>query len=129
MSELKVKVTSHGDYVIVEPLQLKEEKDVLYPVGNERIGTVLIDTEKHLGMSKEAVKNLKRVKKNHDAIGDLQTWKSVKGHCFGWIGGMHALFDVTKACSDRDGIINIDHVTIPNDVPDEAMRAINQLTD
>jgi hypothetical protein len=126
MDNLKVKVTSYKDYVIIEPLQFEEEKDVLYPVGNGRVGTVLIDTKKYLGMSKEAVENLKRVKKSHDAIGDLQAWKSDKGDCFGWLGGMKAFYDVTKADSDRNGIIDIAHVTIPNDVPQEAMAIINK---
>lgn len=125
MENLKVKITAHEDWVIIEPLQFDEEKDILYPVGNGRIGTVLIGTEKYLGMSEEAVKNLKRVKKSHDAIGDVQTWKSDKGDCFGWIGGMHAFYNVTTAETDRDGIIDIGHVTIPNDVPEAAMKAIN----
>lgn len=129
MDNLKVKVTSHGDYVIIEPLQFEEEKDIFYPCGNGRVGNVLIGTEKHLGMSEEAVELLKKIKKSHDDIGDVQTWKSDnKGDCFGWIGGIFGLFNVTKAEGDRDGIIDIAHVTIPNDVPEEAIEAINKLT-
>jgi len=126
MDNLKVKVTAHGNYVIIEPLQFTEEKDVFYPVGGDRVGTVLIDTDKYLGMSEEAVKNLKKIEKSHDAIGDVQTWKSDnKGDCFSWIGGIHRILDVTTAEGDRDGIIDIAHVTIPNDVPEKAMRIIN----
>jgi len=129
MKDLKVKVTAHKNYIIIEPLQFEEEKDKLYPVGNGRVGTVLIGTDKYLGMSKEAVENLKRIKKSSDAIGDVQAFTSVKGDCFSWLGGMKAFFDVRKAEGDRDGIKDIAHVTIPNDVPDQAMAAINRSTD
>jgi len=129
MNELKVKVTSHKDYVIIEPLQFNEEKDIFYPIGPGKVGSVLIGTKEYLGMSEEAVENLKRVKKSHDAIGDVQTFKSDKGDCFSWMGGIYGLFNVTKAEGDRDGIIDIAHITIPNDVPEEAMKAINKLTD
>ncbi len=126
MNELKVKVTSYEDYVIIEPLQFEEEKDIFYPVGNGKVGSVLIGTDKYLGMSKEAVKNLKKVKKSLDDIGDIQTFKSDKGDCFSWLGGICGLFNVTKAEGDRDGIIDIAHITIPNDVPEGAMKAINK---
>jgi hypothetical protein len=126
MDNLKVKVTAHGDYVVIEPFQFEEEKDVFYPVGDGKIGTVLIDTEKYLGMSEEAVKILKKIKKSHDDIGDVETFKSVKGDCFSWMGGIYGLFNVTTAEGDRNGIIDIAHVTIPNDVPEKAMAIINK---
>jgi hypothetical protein len=128
MCELKVRVTAHKDWIIIEPLQFDEQKDVFYPVGNGRVGSVLIGTKEYLGMSEEAVKNLKKVKKSHDDIGEVQTFKSVKGDCFSWMGGIRGLFNVTTAEGDKDGIIDIDHVTIPNDVPEKAMKAINKLT-
>jgi len=124
MSDLKVKVTAHENFIVIEPLQLEEDENLI-PPGNGKIGTVLIDTKKYLGMSKEAVKTLKKLKKSLDDIGDISTWKSVDGkHCFGWIGSMYGLFNIDKAEGDRNGIIDIDYVKIPNDIPEKAMRAI-----
>jgi len=124
MPDLKVKVTSYKDYIIIEPQQLKRDENLI-PPGSGRIGTVLMDTKKYLGMSKEAVKNLKRIKKSHDDVGDISTWNSYDGvGCFAWIGGMYGLFNVKKASGDKNGIIDIDHVEIPNDIPEKALEAI-----
>lgn len=128
MPDLKVKVTAHKNFIVIEPLQLKEDKNLI-PPGNGKIGTVLIDTKKYLGMSKEAVKTLKKLKKSYDDIGDILTWKSADGkHCFGWIGSMYGLFDIDNAEGDRNGIIDIDHVEIPNDIPEKAMEVIKTLS-
>jgi len=126
MPELKVKVTAHESFIVIEPLQLEGDENLI-PPGNGKIGTVLIDTKKYLGMSKKAVKTLKKLKKSYDDIGDISTWKSADGkHCFGWIGSMYGLFDMNTAEGDSNGIIDIDHVEIPNEIPEKAMQAIKK---
>ena len=123
--ELKAKVTAHGDYIIIEPLQFEKDESFI-PVGNGQVGTTIINTAEFLGMSEEAVANLKRIKKSGDDIGDISTWKSGEKGCFAWIGGLYGLFDVTKVSGDNEGIIDIDHVTIPNDVPEEALKIVTE---
>ena len=50
---IKVKVTSHEGFLVIETIKPKEDKNFA-PVGGSRIGSVLINTGKYLGMSHEA---------------------------------------------------------------------------
>lgn len=123
---LKVKVTAYKQNLIIETIDEKEDKNFV-PVGGTRFGCVLIETKKYLGMSKEAVTLLKTIKKSHDAIGDVTTWKTHDNKdCFGWIGGLKKIVNMEKAEGDREGIIDIKHVTIENDVPSEAQDVIDK---
>ena len=125
MDKIRVKVTSYKDNLIIETIKPDEDKNFV-PVGNGRLGCVLIDTKELLGMSEEAVKLMKTLPRNNDAIGDVSTWKTTEGqHCFAWFGNLKRLVDVKKCESDRDGIIDIDHITIPNEPPKEAIEAID----
>ena len=71
----------------------------LYPAGGPRIGVVVINTRKHLGIEKTAIPILKRLfSESHLELGDLhaqdsmsyegdiQWWKAGKDFCFGWLG-------------------------------------------
>lgn len=123
---LKVKVTTYKQNIIIETIDEKEDKNFV-PAGGSRFGSVLIETDKFLGMSKEAVELLKTLKKSHDAIGDVTTWKTNDNRdCFGWIGGFKRIVNMTTAEGDRDGIIDIKHVTIENDVPQEVIDIIDK---
>ena len=124
--ELKVKVTAYKQNIIIETIDGKEDKNFV-PIGGTRFGCVLIETDKFLGMSKEAVTLLKTIKKSHDAIGDVTTWKTNDNKdCFAWIGNLKKIVNMEKAEGDKDGIIDIKHVTIENDVPQEAMDIIDK---
>jgi len=126
MNELKVKVTAYKQNLIIETIDEKEDKNFI-PVGGSRMGCVLIETDKYLGMSEEAFKLLKTLKKSSDDIGDVTAWKvNDDRDCFGWIGGLKRIVNMTTAEGDRDGIIDIKHVTIENDVPQEAQDVINK---
>jgi hypothetical protein len=125
MNKLKVKVTAYKQNIIIETLDEKKDKNFI-PVGGTRIGSVLIETNEFLGMSKEAVTLLKTLKKSHDDIGDISTWKTNDNKdCFAWIGNFKKIVNINKAEGDRDGIIDIKHITIENDVPKEAMNVID----
>jgi hypothetical protein len=126
MSQLKIKVTAHQNYLIFEPLQFEKDNNLI-PPGDGKIGTVLIDTGTYLGMSKEAVKNLKKIKKSSDDIGDVFTWKAEQGDCIAWLGPMAKLVNVITAESDKNGIIDIDYVQIPNKVPEAALDKIKNI--
>lgn len=124
--ELKVKVTAYEQNLIIETIDGKEDKNFI-PVGGSRFGSVLIETDELLGMSKEAVELLKTIKKSHDDIGDVSMWETNDNkYCFGWIGGFKKIIDMTKAEGDKTGFIDIKHVTIENHVPKEAIDVINK---
>jgi hypothetical protein len=125
MTELKAKVTAYKNFIIIEPLQFEEDENLI-PAGEGRLGTVLINTKKYLGMSKEAVQTLKKLKKSHDDVGDIMLWKTRKGDCFAWFGNMYGLFNIETAEGDKNGFVAIDHVEIPNDVPKNALEAIKK---
>jgi hypothetical protein len=125
MNELKVKVTAYKQNIIIETIDRKEDKNFV-PFGGSRFGCVLIETDKYLGMSEEAFKLLKTLKKSHDDIGDVTTWKTNDNKdCFAWIGNLKKIVNMEKAEGDKDGIIDIKHVTIENDVPPEAQKLID----
>jgi hypothetical protein len=123
--ELKVKVTAYEQNLIIEVIDGKEDKNFI-PIGEGRIGCVLIETDTCLGMSKEAFELLKTIKKSHDDIGDVTAWKTDDDkNCFGWLGGFKKIINMEKAEGDSSGIADIKHVTIENDVPQEAIDVIN----
>jgi hypothetical protein len=121
---LKVKVVAYKDFLIIVAVKPKADP-YFVPQGGTRIGCVLIETDKYLGMSQDAFKLLKTMKKSGDDIGDVSTWKTDKGkHCFAWIGGIKRLVNVPKSETDNKGIIDIDFIEIPNDIPPDALEAI-----
>jgi len=126
MKNLKVKVTCHKNYVIIEVLDKKEDKNFV-PINDQRIGCVLINSQKYLGMSDEAAALLKTMKKSGDDIGDVSAWKTDDGrNCFSWIGGFKRLIDMKVAESDRNGITELHYIKIKNTPPKEAVEAIDE---
>jgi hypothetical protein len=124
--KLKVKVTAHEQYLIIETIDETEDKNFI-PAGGSRIGCVLMKTSKYLGMSEEAFKLLKTLKKSHDDIGDISAWITAKNEdCFAWLGSFKKLVHIPTAEGDSTGIANIRYVTIENDVPKEALEVINK---
>jgi len=125
MAKLRVKVTAHKHYLLIETIDGKKDKNFV-PFGGGQIGCVLIETDNLLGMSKEAAELLKTLKKSGDDIGDVSTWKTGNSkNCFAWIGNLKRIIDMTEAEGDNKGIVDIEHVTIENDVPPEALDIIN----
>ena len=123
---LKVQITAHEQNLIIETLNEKEDKNFI-PVGPNRLGSVLIETDKFLGMSKEAADLLKTIKKSHDDIGDICVWKTNDNKdCFSWLGGFKKIIDVTIAEGDSSGIADIRYVTIKNIVPPEALKVLTK---
>ncbi len=124
MKKLKVKVTSYNNHVIIETINDKEDKNFI-PISKGRVGNVLIQTDKYLGMSKEAETLIKTIKRSHDDIGDVSTWKTNDNkYCFSWLGGLKKIVDINKSETDKSGIINIPYIPIPNDIPKEAIDII-----
>ncbi len=66
-------------------------KKILYPIGSSRIGVVLIDTKRHLGIEKQAIPILKKLFSESgcdgDGFGDIDWYKMNDGKfTFGWLG-------------------------------------------
>jgi len=126
MDEIRVKVTAYEGNIIIETLK-PDEDDHFAPVGGTRFGSVLMDTKNILGMSKEAVELLKTIPRGTDCIGDVSTWKTTNGNCcFSWFGHLNRIVSIKDCVSDRDGIINVEHVTIENEPPKEAIEALQK---
>jgi hypothetical protein len=125
MSEenIKVKVTCHEGFLVITTVKPKQDKN-FFPSGGSKIGCVLIDTGKYLGMSHEAFKLMKTVQKSGDDIGEVDTWESVKGQCFSWLGPTKRMIDISNSETSRTGIIDIQYIPIENKVPLDAFEAI-----
>ena len=125
MSEkkIKVKVTCHEEFLVIETVDPTADENFV-PYGGSKIGCVLIDTEKYLGMSDEAFELIKTLKVSGDDIADVSTWESVKGQCFSWLGPVKTLIDIPKCDTSRDGIIDIKYIKIENKIPIEAFESI-----
>ena len=110
---LKVKVVEYHGEIIIETL--KPDKDEYFiPVTEPgHVGSVLTNTGRFLGMSKEAWALIKSLKKSHDDLGEVTAWKAGDKDCFGWLGPIGRRVG-PEATVDRGGIQDIDFVTIPN---------------
>lgn len=71
-------------------------EDCLYPSGGDRIGVVVIDTEKNLGIAKNAIEPLKKLFKeavtDGGDLGDIGFFWSEEGFCLSWIGQNKRVF-------------------------------------
>jgi hypothetical protein len=125
-SDIKVQVTAHSGYIIINTIKPDKDKNFV-PNGNGRVGCVLTNTKKHLGMSNEAFKLLKTVKKSGDDIGDVMAYHSGDQDIFGWLGPVKRLVNPVRSESDSTGIQDIEYIEIPNKPPLEAVMAIDML--
>jgi hypothetical protein len=127
---LKVRVVAHEGMIVIVPFE--PEKDIKHqwwPTGGKNgnnLGCVIGDSKKMLGCSREALDLMRRVKKNHDAVGDLGWWRCNDGqYAFSWWGPIFRIVDPAHSEADRDFHVHEDQCTIiPNDVPEEAKKAI-----
>ena len=122
-SKLRVQITAYKGNYVIETLNPKSKDDVFYPVGGSRIGSVLIDTEKYLGISKEAMKLLQTLTKVGDDIGDVDSFQDDTGkYVFAWLGDLNSVRDTTAVGSRTFNAWAIPHVVIPNKVPEWAKK-------
>ena len=128
-NDLLVLVTVYKEILCIETLPKAEHDDSFIPAGNGKIGCILIDTKGKLGISAEAKTWLDKVPRSGDDIGDVDAFKSKKGGCFGWLGGVFVLKDLTTNMSGSRNydIDAIDFEAIPNDTPKEAKEVIDTM--
>lgn len=126
---LKTRVTAHLGMLVIETKDPSKDDDFI-PAGGDKIGCVLKNTGTRLGISSEALSLLKTVKKSRDDIGEVDSWRassitSEEVCCFSWLGPPCRLVDPKTAEGSRTyDITRIDFVDIPNEVPEEAIKAI-----
>lgn len=110
---LIVRVVEFNGKVVIEA-QHPEENENFAPCGEGKIGCILIDTEDRLGISEEAWEYICRLEVGRDSIGDISMFKSEKGYCFGWCGGLVRVIDEDSILS-KDGVLeHLPIVKIPN---------------
>lgn len=114
-------------------LELRVEKSIpdevvtaLDTPGN--LGHLIMDSGKNLGVSQEALVLLKQVRKGSGSLGDIDWFRSGDKAVFGWMGGPYRLAKPADVEASRQfGIF--DYVSIPNDVPEGAREAIDNMSD
>lgn len=132
---MKVRIVAYKNRIVCVPSE--PEKDIgngWYPTGQGRLGCVITDTKKSLGISEEALKLMKSISPNRDAIGDISWWEVNDGtHAFAWWGSVHRVINPSTAEGDRDfkltQTLRKACTIIPNDVPDEAKAVLDSEED
>lgn len=125
---IHARVTTYKGKIICELVTQKSIKnEILTSIDHGmKLGQVVFNTSKHLGISKEALSLLKLLKPGKQALGKL-SWFSHNGtNHFGWLGEPYSIFDVsTLEVSKEYQILN--HQEIINDVPPGAKKAIDDM--
>ena len=123
----RVLVTAHEDFIIITTENVVEDKEFV-PNGNGKIGCVLLDTEKNLGVSDEALVLLKKVPTSGDDIGDVDCFISGDKGVFSWLGGPKSLkhIDGRLTGSRTYDMSKIKFRKIPNEPPSVALEAIKR---
>lgn len=124
---VKVKITVHRDVLVIETQDIDNDDHPDWtPVGNGSLGCVLSNTKTWLGVSPEALEWLKTVPRSHDDIGDVDWFSTEKaGKCFAWLGGKKSLKTKNATGSQYYQVFPDDCILIPNDVPEEAIKIID----
>lgn len=125
MTQIKVKVTEYKDTLVIETLKPEKDKDFIPVTEPGKVGSVLINTGKLLGISDEALWFMQRLRKSGDAIGDVDAWITADGrHCFSWLGNLHKVV-MPDATLSKTGFQHINYIKIPNKPPKGAREAID----
>lgn len=126
---MKVKVVAHGDHIVCIPSTPEKNighKGQWWPTGDGKLGCVIGNTKKNLGVSQEAIDLMKKVEMGTDAIGDIDWWWcDNETYAFSWFGPIFRIIDATDSVSAREFRPHPDQCTIiPNEVPEAAIKAI-----
>jgi hypothetical protein len=130
---MKVQVVAYKGSIVFVPSNPTEgigKTEGWYPTGDGRLGCVVTDTKKQLGVSEEAFALMKDIKRNHDAVGDISWWECDDGtYAFAWWGSIHRVLNPDSAEGDRDFRVTPSLrsacTIIPNEVPEAAKAAID----
>lgn len=119
---MKVKVLAHKGMLVFNVDTPEQGVDGLSwsPVGDGRFGNAVKAVPELLGISKEALELMSRVKRCNDGVGDLM-WSS---GAFSWFGSIYRIMDPNKAEVARTfRITEGEYSEIPNEfTPSEMLR-------
>lgn len=120
------RITAHRGHLVIE-CDLTERSERYIPAGGGQIGCTLLGIDASLlGISVEAMEELRKVGRSRDDIGDISIWRANDGRwCAGWLGPRWKILRPGSE-SDRQGLeLDVPHAVIPNDVPPDAAQAID----
>ncbi len=133
-NEIKAKVVAYKGYLVIECMADKSEEDTctLSVDHPSHVGQVIHNTKNHLGVSKQAVELLERVKRSGDDLGEIDFWKSDNDTWhFSWLGGIKRIVNPTdEECTGSNSYQvpnSSEYVSIENEVPKEAKEVIDKL--
>ena len=87
-----------------------------------------MDSARNVGISAEALELLRKVRRGHDDLGDIDWFRTGTKAAFCWLGGPYRIVDPNKAEGSRSfGIF--EYVQIANDVPEGAKGVIDSSGD
>lgn len=127
---MHAKIKAYKGYLVCELLAEKSiDGEVASSIDNPgNFGQVIMDSGKHVGISPEAYELLKTIRPGRDAIGDVDWFGSSDGKAaFCWIGPPRQLIKASVAVGSRDYRTNYPYVEIENDVPEQAIEAIDAI--
>lgn len=132
--KIKVRVVAYKNRIVISPKNPEQDiakgKKLWWPTGGPKgwtLGCVLGDSKTQLGVSEEAIKLMEKVRRNHDAVGDLGWWKCHDGtFAFSWWGPIYRIVDPGRAEGDRDFRVHEgQYIRIVNQVPMAAKKVID----
>lgn len=127
----KVRVYAYEDKIVFVPNKPEEDISVdrWWPTSPETGGCVLMDSKKDLATSLEALFLMQTVKKNRDAIGDLNWWKCDNGqYAFSWWGPLFRVVDPDTSEAARDFRVHEDQCAIiENALPPEVLAGLKAM--
>lgn len=130
--ELKVKVVAHKGHIVIIPHNPAEgigEDGGWHPTGGTKMGCVLVDTGKQLGVSQEALDLMPVVCRGRDDIGDIDWWACDAGYwAFSWWGPIYRVINPRTAIAARGfRTPAADHYTlIANEVPADVATKVEE---
>jgi len=126
----KVTIKSHDGFLIIET----ENPELVHEAWHQTaLGCVVCNTETNLGISKEALLILQKVKSGSDDLGDIDWFQSDnEGPVFGWLGTPKTIFHPSEIEGSQDYnpskfIKEEVFVMIDNDVSNDAKSAISEI--
>jgi hypothetical protein len=126
--KIHANVTAYKGQIIIELLTFTSIPDETHvSMDNPSVlGQMILDSGKHLGVSKEALALIQQVKPGHDSMGEIDWFKAGEVFAFGWLGGPYKIVSPEEADASRQFVVG-DFVEIPNVVPAGAKAAIDKL--
>jgi hypothetical protein len=128
---MKVQVFAYKGYLVVAPNEPEQGiNDNWWPTGGkdgDRLGCVLGDSEKNLGVSPEAIELMKTIEVGRDAIGDLDWWWCTdETYAFSWWGPIFRIIEPKTCVTARGFRPRPDKCsTIDNELPSELRTKVD----